>query len=100
MMSSNSAQRKPKKEKVAKASANNSKTTGRSSGHPNYQTEKLLDIIEAVKPLGSEQYKILSGEDLERDHNDLKIKFEKLHNLGAGKPTGTPTMVAATGFSN
>ena len=27
---------------------------------------------------------------MERDHNDLKIKFKKLHNLGAGKPTGTP----------
>ena len=102
MMSSISAQRKPKKTKVVKASVPKSKTTGRSSGHPNYQTDKLLDIIEAVKPLGSEnwkavakQYKIISGEELERDHNDLKIKFKKLHNLGAGKPTGTPTMIAS-----
>ena len=102
MMSSISAQKKPKKTKVVKASVPKSKTTGRSSGHPNYQTDKLLDIIEAVKPLGSEnwkavakQYKIISGEELERDHNDLKIKFKKLHNLGAGKPTGTPTMIAS-----
>jgi len=102
MMSSISGERKSKKAKVVKASAPKSKTTGRSSGHPNYQTDKLLDIIEAVKPLGSEnwkavarQYKIISGEELERDYNDLKIKFKKLHNLGAGKPTGTPTMVAS-----
>ena len=45
MMSSISAQRKPKKERVVKASAPKSKTTGRSSGHPNNQTDKLLDII-------------------------------------------------------
>ena len=95
-MSSISAERKSKKAKVVKASAPKSKTTGRSSGHPNYQTDKLLDIIdEAIKPLGSEnwkavarQYKITSGEELERDYNDLKIKFKKLRNLCAGKPTG------------
>ena len=48
MMSSSSAQKKPKKAKVAKASAAKSKSTGRSSGHPNDLVDKLLDIIEGV----------------------------------------------------
>jgi hypothetical protein len=104
MTSTNSSQKKPKKAKVSQPSGPKVKatTTGRSSGHPNYQTDKLLDVIGAIKPLGSEgwkavgkQYRIHSGEQFERDHNDLKNKFKKLHNYGGGKPTGTPTMIAS-----
>ena len=105
MMSSTnySLQKKPRKAKVSQPSGSKVKaTSGRSSGHPNYQTDKLLDVIAAIKPLGSEgwkavakQYRIHSGEQFERDHNDLKIKFKKLHNYGGGKPTGTPSMIAS-----
>ena len=43
--------------------------TGRQTGIPNYQSAKLLDVIEAVKPVGSQvwervarDYKSASGE--------------------------------------
>ena len=90
-MSANSSQKKPRKAKIAQPSGPKvqATNTGCSSGHPNYQTDKLLDVIEAIKPLGSEnwkavvkQYRIHSGDQFERDVTDLKLKFKKLHNYG------------------
>ena len=59
MTSTNSSQKKPKKAKVSQPSGPKVKatTTGRSSGHPNYQTDKLLDVIGAIKPLDELMWK-------------------------------------------
>ena len=72
---------------------------GRSSGVPNYQTNILLNIIEAVLPVGSlmwqtvaSRYHEASKEPNLRDFNDVKRKFGELHKHGKAQPTGTKTV--------
>eukprot|EP01035_Chromulina_nebulosa_P029661 gene29661-39335_t len=72
---------------------------GRSSGVPNYQTNILLNIIEAVLPVGSlmwqtvaSRYHEVSKEPNLRDFNDVKRKFGELHKHGKAQPTGTKTI--------
>lgn len=72
---------------------------GRSIGVPNYQTNILLNIIEAVMPVGSlmwqtvaARYHTASKEPNLRDFNDVKRKFNELHKYGKSQPTGTKTV--------
>ena len=72
---------------------------GRSSGVPNYQTNILLNIIEAVLPVGSlmwqtvaSRYHEASKEPNLRDFNDVKRKFGELHKHCKAQPNGTKTV--------
>ena len=68
---------------------------GRRNGIPNYKKDKLLNIIDSVRPIGPNEwqevarmYKESSGEAEERPYLDVKRHFyEKLCN-GGKKPTG------------
>jgi TATA-binding protein-associated factor Taf7 len=72
---------------------------GRTNGAKNYKNDKLLDILSLELPTGAyqwkkvaEQYKLASGEDIERDPTDIKSHFlKKLCNNGQ-KPTGVKTL--------
>ena len=83
--SSKKRQSKPK----ASSSSEGSRGRGRSSGHPNYQCDKLLDVIEAIEPLGPEhwkaaakQYHRVSGEASEREYADqIDLKCPRSSNL-------------------
>lgn len=77
---------------------------GRRVGAVNYSaddTEKLLDLVEEVQPMGAQQWAIVANEYAEyaqgedrpkRDQDSLRNKFDKLVN--AKKKTGDPTCPA------
>ena len=52
---------------------------GKKHGTPNYKNDMLLNVIEAILPAGSEQwktvasrYQIISGESTVRNHDDIR----------------------------
>jgi len=55
---------------------------GKKSGTPNYRNDMLLNVIEAILPAGSEQwktvasrYQIISGESTIRNHDDIRRHY-------------------------
>ena len=81
------------------STTNNKRTansgSGRKSGIPNYQKDKLLNIIDSIRPIGPNEwqevarlYKVASAEVDERPYLDVKRHFNERLCNGGKKPTG------------